>query len=61
MSQADNTPLYTHYAGPALLETPLLNKGSAFSREERAEGESSTRWQDRTAQQEQPAVAHTRG
>jgi len=31
-----NTPLYTHYAGPALLETPLLNKGSAFSREERA-------------------------
>ncbi len=36
MSQADNTPLYTHYAGPALLETPLLNKGSAFSREERA-------------------------
>lgn len=36
MSQADNTPLYIHYAGPALLETPLLNKGSAFSREERA-------------------------
>lgn len=36
MSQADNSPLYTHYAGPALLETPLLNKGSAFSREERA-------------------------
>lgn len=36
MSQADNTPLYTHYAGPALLETPLLNKGSAFTREERA-------------------------
>ncbi len=31
-----NTPLYTHYAGPALLETPLLNKGSAFTREERA-------------------------
>jgi malate dehydrogenase (oxaloacetate-decarboxylating) len=31
-----NTPLYIHYAGPALLETPLLNKGSAFSREERA-------------------------
>ena len=36
MSQADNTPLYIHYAGPALVETPLLNKGSAFSREERA-------------------------
>jgi len=31
-----NTPLYISYAGPALLETPLLNKGSAFSREERA-------------------------
>ena len=29
-------PLYTAYAGSALLETPLLNKGSAFSREERA-------------------------
>jgi malate dehydrogenase (oxaloacetate-decarboxylating) len=36
MSQAENSPLYIHYAGPALLETPLLNKGSAFSREERA-------------------------
>ncbi|TPH18629.1 NAD-dependent malic enzyme [Litorilituus lipolyticus] len=28
-------PLYIPYAGPALLETPLLNKGSAFSDEER--------------------------
>ncbi|SKA53440.1 NAD-dependent malic enzyme [Enterovibrio nigricans] len=28
-------PLYIPYAGPALLETPLLNKGSAFSVEER--------------------------
>lgn len=28
-------PLYIPYAGPALLETPLLNKGSAFSKEER--------------------------
>lgn len=36
MSQSDNTPLYIPYAGPALLETPLLNKGSAFTREERA-------------------------
>jgi len=36
MSQVDNTPLYIPYAGPALLETPLLNKGSAFTREERA-------------------------
>lgn len=29
-------PLYIPYAGPALLETPLLNKGSAFTKEERA-------------------------
>ncbi|ATF08579.1 NAD-dependent malic enzyme [Candidatus Enterovibrio altilux] len=28
-------PLYIPYAGPALLETPLLNKGSAFAIEER--------------------------
>ncbi|MBN7821960.1 NAD-dependent malic enzyme [Bowmanella yangjiangensis] len=28
-------PLYIPYAGPSLLETPLLNKGSAFSAEER--------------------------
>lgn len=28
-------PLYIPYAGPALLTTPLLNKGSAFSQEER--------------------------
>ncbi|MCD9475091.1 oxaloacetate-decarboxylating malate dehydrogenase [Photobacterium phosphoreum] len=28
-------PLYIPYAGPILLETPLLNKGSAFSVEER--------------------------
>ena len=28
-------PLYIPFAGPALLETPLLNKGSAFSSEER--------------------------
>jgi len=27
--------LYTHYAGSALLETPLLNKGSAFTERER--------------------------
>lgn len=27
--------LYVHHSGPTLLETPLLNKGSAFSREER--------------------------
>ncbi|PSV34062.1 NAD-dependent malic enzyme [Photobacterium sp. GB-210] len=31
----DKRPLYIPYAGPALLETPLLNKGSAFSVEER--------------------------
>lgn len=28
-------PLYIPYAGPALLEMPLLNKGSAFTQEER--------------------------
>ncbi|GAA4903286.1 NAD-dependent malic enzyme [Ferrimonas pelagia] len=28
-------PLYIHYAGPVLLEAPLLNKGSAFTDEER--------------------------
>lgn len=28
-------PLYIPFAGPALLETPLLNKGSAFTQEER--------------------------
>ena len=28
-------PIYISYAGPALLETPLLNKGSAFSEIER--------------------------
>lgn len=30
-------PLYIPYAGPVLLETPLLNKGSAFSERERRE------------------------
>ncbi|RTR03391.1 NAD-dependent malic enzyme [Halomonas nitroreducens] len=30
-------PLYVPYAGPPLLEMPLLNKGSAFTREERLE------------------------
>lgn len=29
-------PLYIHQAGSSLLETPLLNKSSAFSKEERA-------------------------
>src|SRR5690625_733972 len=28
-------PIYIPFAGPALLEAPLLNKGSAFSRHER--------------------------
>ena len=28
-------PLYTQYAGPTLLETPLLNKSTAFSHDER--------------------------
>ncbi|MDV2857451.1 MULTISPECIES: NAD-dependent malic enzyme [Oceanimonas] len=31
----DKRALYIPYAGPALLETPLLNKGSAFTKEER--------------------------
>ncbi|QOR37515.1 NAD-dependent malic enzyme [Billgrantia diversa] len=30
-------PLYIPYAGPSLLEMPLLNKGSAFTRDERLE------------------------
>ncbi|MCE8020753.1 NAD-dependent malic enzyme [Halomonas sp. MCCC 1A11036] len=30
-------PLYIPYSGPSLLEMPLLNKGSAFTREERLE------------------------
>ena len=28
-------PIYIPFAGPALLEAPLLNKGSAFSERER--------------------------
>ncbi|MBS4495277.1 NAD-dependent malic enzyme, partial [Cronobacter sakazakii] len=31
-----NRSLYIPYAGPVLLEFPLLNKGSAFSMEERS-------------------------
>ncbi len=33
----DKRPLYIPYAGPPLLEMPLLNKGSAFIQEERIE------------------------
>ena len=29
-------PLYIPHAGPVLLEIPLLNKGSAFTSEERS-------------------------
>ena len=36
MSDEQKRPLYIPYAGPSLLETPLLNKVSAFSKEERA-------------------------
>ncbi|QDP02234.1 NAD-dependent malic enzyme [Thalassotalea sp. PS06] len=32
---SEKGPLYIPYAGPTLLETPLLNKGSAFSAQER--------------------------
>ncbi|WP_227369085.1 NAD-dependent malic enzyme [Halomonas sp. M20] len=35
MSEQAKRPLYIPYAGPSLLEMPLLNKGSAFSPEER--------------------------
>lgn len=34
-SKTNVRPLYIRYAGPVLLETPLLNKGSAFSVEEK--------------------------
>ncbi|CAM4018372.1 NAD-dependent malic enzyme [Vreelandella rituensis] len=35
MTTKNKRPLYTPYAGPSLLEMPLLNKGSAFTQEER--------------------------
>lgn len=35
MSEQAKRPLYIPYAGPSLLEMPLLNKGSAFSPRER--------------------------
>jgi len=35
MTTNKKLPLYTYYAGNALLETSLLNKGSAFNEEER--------------------------
>lgn len=37
MTTENKRPLYIPYAGPPLLEMPLLNKGSAFTREERVE------------------------
>lgn len=37
MTTETKRPLYISYAGPSLLEMPLLNKGSAFSHEERIE------------------------
>jgi len=36
-SKTKKRPLYIRYAGPILLETPLLNKGSAFSEREKQE------------------------
>ena len=35
MTNTKKRPLYIPYAGPSLLESPLLNKGSAFSKAER--------------------------
>ncbi|MDX1633758.1 MAG: NAD-dependent malic enzyme [Marinobacter sp.] len=35
MNNAEKRPLYIPYAGPSLLEMPLLNKGSAFTHQER--------------------------
>ena len=35
MTTTKKRPLYTHYAGSVLLETALLNKGSAFTEQER--------------------------
>ncbi|AWV91042.1 NAD-dependent malic enzyme [Bradymonas sediminis] len=35
MSKPTDRPVYISYAGPALLDSPLLNKGSAFTPEER--------------------------
>ncbi|MGB1198157.1 MAG: NAD-dependent malic enzyme [Thalassotalea sp.] len=35
MTTENKRPLYIPYAGPSLLETPLLNKGSAFTATER--------------------------
>ncbi|MDN5938202.1 MAG: NAD-dependent malic enzyme, partial [Salinisphaera sp.] len=35
MADKHKHPLYIPYAGPTLLEQPLLNKGSAFDDEER--------------------------
>lgn len=37
MAAREKRPLYIPYAGPTLLEMPLLNKGSAFSEDERQE------------------------
>ena len=35
MTDTQKRPLYIPYAGPSLIEAPLLNKGSAFTKEER--------------------------
>ncbi|MDX1800607.1 MAG: NAD-dependent malic enzyme [Marinobacter sp.] len=35
VSKHEKRPLYIPYAGPSLLEMPLLNKGSAFTQQER--------------------------
>ena len=35
IAMAKKRPIYIPFAGPALLEAPLLNKGSAFTLRER--------------------------
>ncbi|WP_286265164.1 NAD-dependent malic enzyme [Thalassotalea atypica] len=35
MTDTQKRPLYIPYAGPSLIEAPLLNKGSAFTKDER--------------------------
>lgn len=38
MTNVIKRPLYVPYAGPTLLEMPLLNKGSALAKQAQADG-----------------------